>query len=238
MNEYFVEEVAHQEAISFLFQETKDLRDRINSVLHHAGILTYYNFGEKGYDDQVDWSDAQSTPYYEISPWIAVHIRFGFLDVRAKETVRHNMDHIPQFVNCTSVVDQILRETHMLWETEIPVFVLADNSVAKAEFIDQMGKSDLAVKMMGDNLPEAKHMDRSSNLNVAAHMQSWVEFFMMTRASCIIASESGFSTIPVTLSRDKEAKYARCFAKFNACSKLVVTDSMNGYNKSTNYSLP
>ena len=156
-------------------------------------------------------------------PYLAVHIRTGFLGMEQDEG-RRRFNSRKAFRNSTDWVKTIacsIRRANHLYGPETPIYLATDSNLVKKLALSKYGRQ--RVKMVNLTLqhaalttpkltkyikgivepstkfPEVKGSDDSSTTDllrvggVDGYMSTWVDFLLMARAGALVHSISGFS---------------------------------------------
>ena len=184
-----------------------------------SGELLRYLFHFNGYVvDKVDLVQRE----LDISnkPYLAVHLRTGFLGMKQEEEGHFNSDKIyrdkedwEKTLTCS------VKLADRLYGQESSIFLATDSSIVKELAIEKYDKRILMVNVTLQHVAfsdpkeqgmlEDENMDSNSNFipatnrtspilninGVDGYTATWIEFLLLTRASAIVHSISGFSTV-------------------------------------------
>lgn len=152
------------EAFRYLFRPTARLAESIENLRNRAHLPPLSCF-----------ACPSSSP-----PWYAIHFRTG----NGTSWVDPTRDHLSSVAN---IVDCFKRSALALgWEVKKDiVYVASDNHFAKKNLVRAVKNATLV------DLPIA-HTDRSDG-NVDGHYEAWTEFALLTHATCLVTSRSGYS---------------------------------------------
>lgn len=152
------------EAFRFLFLPTMRLAESVEKLRRSAHLPPFACFACPS----------------SSSPWYAVHFRTGN-GTSWVDPVRDNLSAITNVVNCFKRSALALG-----WEvTKDTVYIASDNHFAKKNLARAIENSTLV------DLPIA-HTDRS-DASIRGHYEAWTEFALLTHATCLVTSRSGYS---------------------------------------------
>lgn len=170
--------------------------------------------------EQLRWSAGIMSPISfgkKTSDWVAVHFRQGI-------GTDPERDGAAVIRNVSACFTQLQHALH--WDGL--VYVASDTLSAKAEL------ATLIFNGVYSNV-SIQHIDNGADK--AGHVHAWAEFLLLAHASCIVASESGYSywASAVTMGFNR----TRCFAQWRKCAadiQLPIIDTLR-FKHNANYSL-
>ena len=147
--------------------------------------------------------------------YIALHARLGGSADGASDVIdwqdpeRHDMSDLPVFFRCAKSKNFEQPQKH---SEDIPMLLISDSSKFKKASEQVSGASYVKSTMLF-------HVDRSTRENLTlmakGNIDTYSELLLLSRATCIVGSHSGFSGVAAAIS---DVNGSRCFCLFDDCS--------------------
>ena len=188
-----------------------------------SGKLLRYLFHFSGsVVDTVDWVQQQLG--IDDKPYLAVHIRTGFLGMEQEEVGNFNSHKIYRHsTDWKQTLACSVNLAHKLFGSEPSIFLATDSDIVKALAVEEYGKRFVMVNVTLQHVAYTKKETTASELKedtiiktfhntssastptqgmnpilkidgVDGYMATWMEFLLLARASAMVHSISGFST--------------------------------------------
>jgi hypothetical protein len=157
------------EAMRFLFEPTAALLTLMRDMERDVGLVANRNCTFC----IAQWPD---------EPWLAVHFRVGGTQGSWKDPIRDTVQFASNISSCALQV----RQCYLAGSLNATIFVASDSHTAKSTITPLVNGRSVTIAIA--------HTDRSK-ANVDGHMHAWAEFVLLTRATCIVASQSGFQNM-------------------------------------------
>lgn len=187
------------EAFRHLFQLSGEAAAQLREMERALGLHSHRNCTFCG----AVWPD---------QPWLAVHYRVGVTGAW-DDPLRDGLEFSRHVSQCALAV----RRHRLVSEPNAAIYVASDSHIAK-ERITRL--------VDGRMLPIAiAHTDRSSH-TADGQFAAWVEFALLTRATCIVASESGFSQWAAWASLSFSSA-DRCLVKWRHCDAYLDSSTLH-----------
>jgi hypothetical protein len=185
-------------AYNILFQPSEAVKKRLSEMRHG---LKLYREGEH---------------------FVAVHARIGGDSVTQThgfgwtDPIRDRLGDHDRFIDCAQKKANVVRLEHKTITNVTPVVIFSDNESFKRLRVDNFSN----VRSLNDTL--LFHIDKSDgndDFNHRGMTDTFAEFVLLTRASCIVASYSSFSGSASGISNVLTGK--RCFVHFKRCDEEI-----------------
>lgn len=185
------------ETMRFLFEPTAAILTLMRDMERDVGLVARRNCTFC----IAQWPD---------EPWLAVHFRLGGNKGGWSDPIRDTVEFTGNISSCALQV----RQCSLAGELNATIYVASDS---------QEAKSMITPLVNGRSVPIAlAHTDRSP-AHANGHMHAWAEFVLLTRATCIVASHSGFSKYAAwaSLSTDDTSGGHRCHHEWRDCARVT-----------------
>jgi hypothetical protein len=159
-------------------------------------------------------------------PYLAAHIRTGdshFGDVFSSPIhARHSgEDTVSRFFNCSRQIQvRLLKCLGATTSYKPKIYVASDKPETKSKFQQQ---DPTSIRFMADM--EIFHIDRSMRKDfknfTLAETDVWSELQILTEATCIVYSRSGFSELAAWV-----GSFPRCAVKFDDCAEDKIKHAL------------
>ena len=230
-NQWNLNQIRNSSCIqSFIGQSSEDA-DEIDNLYYHL-FWTLFRWSDQVKERASELkmlSRITDGPQETIpaNPYVAVHIRTGDSYFQYKGVRHNNSNDVQAFYECGRNIRKRL-ETCFQSQQQLGVYLASDNpqTIREYQALDQDNTTRRPPSL------EIYHPDRDKRLNVTdrqlAHLDVWSELKILTDATCLVHSRSGFSEAAAWIGIQP-----RCAVRFDQCGEEHISKALTAVGCNT-----